>query len=706
MAEAWGAFQLLERVSESEATENFRAQNDKGEWVWLKRARRELLKDDGFAPLMLADLAAAAELKHPNVLPMLFHGQIDGVPYLVQPMVAGWTLSDLINNARGTPLLPCGAHRAAAMVKPLLEALAAAHAMSPALLHRDLSPDNVMVAEDGRVLLANFGLARARQRAGSAKGLSRAYVSMEQARGQPVDVRSEVFAAGLLLFELTCGRLPAQGTAGEVISRIASYELDAAVTVNKNVDRKVVELLEKALAQAPADRFQTAAAFAEALTPLVPADAEALIGQWADLIDDEQPTQTAKVSPASQQVRVPADAPAPETASAALVTSKAPATPGRAFQPRLLAMAAVGIAAVIALALAWTTKGIVLGHPEWPVTTISTTPVGSEIWLDGKQLKEHSPLDLHLEPNSMHEIQVHHSGNFRSQVFRIQNTKRLDIDLVNNEMHEERYVTGAPARKGPTPPTPPTPPAAPTPPTDVTSSEPEASHATSTLPAEVLLDNHFELPMDNVATIAVQKGDRLEQIVPMTLTQWRTGHNGASTDDFDVFAIWHEGDHLKIVDLTEPVIAAADTNLYLAPVSREGGFHNDAMVRHQERELIVNNLRVPQPRNLFTFEPLDPQQTYCFSLKSEAKVFPPLLGTFLDRSKFIPVDDDDELVLPELDGKVQAGPLVLGAGQHTLKHVSLAWFTLPTLENGPEPKVKLRFEVCAEKKPQPVKKKK
>ncbi|MFT3840383.1 MAG: serine/threonine-protein kinase [Myxococcaceae bacterium] len=699
-------FQLLERVSESEATENFRAQNDKGELVWLKRARRELLKDEGFAPLMLADLAAAAELKHPHVLPLLTHGQIDGVPYLVQPMVAGWTLSDLISNARGTPLLPCGAHRAAAIVRPLLEALAAAHAMSPALLHRDLAPDNVMVAEDGRVLLANFGLARARQRAGSAKGLSRAYVSVEQARGQPVDVRSEVFAAGLLLFELTCGRLPAQGTAGEVISHIASYELDAAVAVHKNVDRKVVELLEKALGQAPADRFQTAAAFAEALTPLVPADAEALIGQWAGLIDDEQPTQTAKVAPAGEQVRIPADGPAPVAATAALVTSKTAATPGRAFQPRLLAMAALGIGAVIALALGWTTKGIVLGHPEWPVTTISTTPVGSEIWLDGKQLKEHSPLDLHLEPNSMHEIQVHHSGNFRSQVFRIQNTKRLDIDLVNNEMHEERYVEGPPARKGPTPPVPPTPPAPPAPPTELKSGEPEVAHATSTLPAEVVLDKGFELPMDNVATIAVKKGDRLDQVVPMTLTQWRTGNRGGSTDDFDVFAIWHDGDHLRIASLKEPLLVGADTNLYLAPVSREGGFHGDAMVRHQEQELIVNNLRVPQPRNLFTFEQLQLEQAYCFSLKSEAKVFPPVLGTFLDRTKLVPVTDEGEEILPELDGKADPGPVVLSAGHHTLKHVSTAWFTLPTLENGPEPKVTLRFEVCAEKKAAPVKKKK
>ncbi len=696
MAQAWGAFQLLERISESEATETFRAQNERGEHVWLKRARAQAMKDEGFAPLFLADLAAAAALKHPSVLPLLAAGEVGGVPFLVQPVVPGWTLGELLQQARGSPLLPLSAPLAAAVVTPVLEALAAAHAMAPPLLHRDLGPDNVVVTEQGRVLLANFGLARARQRAGTAKGLSRAYVSPEQARGLPIDARSEVFAAGLLLFELSCGRLPAEGTAGDVISRIASSELDPPEKVNPHLDPKLVAVLHRALAPSPDARFPSAAAFAEALRPLVPPDPDAKVGRWADETDEGVPTQSRKAPNLTSSV---ATAPAEVAAATATPSKSAPGVPEAVtpLAPRPPAASGVekprrrrawlplaGVALVLAGWLGWDQLRPLMRahHAPWPKTTVTSVPNGAEVWVDGERVKDvFTPAEVELEPTAIHELQLRY-GSLRSQGVKVQNATRVEVNLNTGEVSAERRAVGAPPR--------PAPPVEPVKPPPTRNAAPEPAHQTAVLPVDVVLDGHFQLPVDNMGSREMLKGERLEEREAASLFKNDTPY-GNPAEKLDTWALWLEGGALKIHRMSSPLISTANRSYYLFGVSRVGGTHEPAVMRHDEKEVNISGLAVAETKNLFEISPLDPAATYCVRVTPNDEAAPPLpLPPVLMGVGDWTGDDD----APELDGAQVEGVVLLTNGEHTLRHALSAWFTLPTIEGSNPPRVHLTLAAC------------
>ncbi len=701
----WGAFQLLERVSESEVTETFRAQTAEGQPVWLKRARAEALKDEGLGAVLLADLKAAAQLTHPSALPLLAYGEVGGVPYLVQPVLPGWNLGELIHQARGSAQWPPPAEVAAALVKPVLDALAAAHAFSPPVLHRDLAPENVMVAQDGRVLLANFGLARARQRAGAAKGLSRAYVSPEQARGLPVDARSEVFAAGLLLYELACGRLPASGSAGEVISQIASGELDAPLSARPELDPRLAEVLKRALALAPAERFESARAFAEALAPLCPARPERAVGAWADAIDEDAPTQKKEARPASTSV-VPAFKPAPPPAPlppAPAVTERAPvreepalraaaplATTQKAAPPprskRFLGPA-LGLLVLAGLYLALTeVPARFAAQKRITLTTeVVSVPNGAEVFLDGTKQPGLTPTSVELEPNTVHELAVR-LATIHSAAVKVQSTKRIEFNLNTGEVNEERYGAGPPK---PIPPPKPAPPPEPPAPVAVKASDPEPLHVAINYPAEVRLDHHFQLPLDNSASRALKKGDRLEQESPSRLS-FTQGPHLLANPQLQTFALWRDGEALKMQSLDAPLVSDADRSYYFSTFSYRGGWSLPAELKHNEMRVQISALHVPEVKNFFELRMLGANNTYCLTVSTEkaGAPFPPLV---LGLERYTPGD-----VKPELDGEELEGAVQLKAGTHRVTNTESAWLTFPTLEGAAEVPVKLHVDECSE----------
>jgi serine/threonine-protein kinase len=235
----------------------FQAKAPDGSLVVLRR-----LRDARVAVALRDELEKARALTHASAAPILDLGELGGRLYFTQPWYEGVPLRTLVDHR------PWSLDEAAGVLLPVLGALADAHGLG--LLHREVAAENVFVTASG-VALVDFGLAGVERLAGVP--LTRACLSPEQAQGRPHTAQSDVFQAGLLLFELLTGRLPALGTVSEVAARIAVGELDAPEDAGVT-DPALAALLRTALALEPAARFPSATAFAEALAALAPHPAD------------------------------------------------------------------------------------------------------------------------------------------------------------------------------------------------------------------------------------------------------------------------------------------------------------------------------------------------------------------------------------------------------------------------------------------------
>jgi serine/threonine-protein kinase len=171
--------------------------------VALKVMRADLAKDESFVERFRREARSAAKLSHPNVVAVFDQGEDDGHVFLAMELVNGLTLRQVMHSEG-----PLTARAALDIIDPVLQALGAAH--SAGLIHRDVKPENVILRDDGTVKVADFGLARAiatttsTAQTGVLLGTV-AYLSPEQVERGIADARSDVYAAGLLLFEMLTG---------------------------------------------------------------------------------------------------------------------------------------------------------------------------------------------------------------------------------------------------------------------------------------------------------------------------------------------------------------------------------------------------------------------------------------------------------------------------------------------------------------------
>jgi eukaryotic-like serine/threonine-protein kinase len=176
----------------------------------LKVMHAGLGDDDDFAGRFVREARAAARLSHPNVVAVFDQGDDDGTLFLAMEYVPGHTLRDLVR--KEAPMPPA---KALSLLDPVLSALAAAHRAG--LIHRDVKPENVLLADDGRVKVADFGLARAvsaetqHTATGGVLIGTVSYLSPELVVDGRADARSDVYAAGVVLYEMLTGRKPHEG---------------------------------------------------------------------------------------------------------------------------------------------------------------------------------------------------------------------------------------------------------------------------------------------------------------------------------------------------------------------------------------------------------------------------------------------------------------------------------------------------------------
>jgi len=233
--------------------------------VALKVLRPELgqvLGPDRF----LREIRTTAQLAHPHILPLHDSGEAAGFLYYVMPYVEGESLRDRLSCEKQLSL-----DEALRIAREVADALSYAH--SHGVVHRDIKPENILL-QGGHAVVADFGIAKAITAAGSERltgtGLAigtPAYMSPEQSAGEPdLDGRSDLYSLGCVLYEMLAGEPPFTGPSAQaILAKKLSEPLPRISVVREAVVPGLEAALNKALARTPADRFATAAAFADAL---------------------------------------------------------------------------------------------------------------------------------------------------------------------------------------------------------------------------------------------------------------------------------------------------------------------------------------------------------------------------------------------------------------------------------------------------------
>jgi Tol biopolymer transport system component len=204
---------------------------------------------------------ALAALNHPNIVTVHSVEEDRGIPFITMELVEGSTLADRLPRRDGWPL-----DRFFDLAIPIADAVAAAH--QHGIVHRDLKPGNVMVTADGRVKVLDFGLARQAEASAGAETITNSetglvvgtanYMSPEQARGQSVDARSDIFSLGIVFHEMLTGSRPFVGsTPTEVLSSIIKDAPPPVSTMRAGIPRELTRLVRRCLAKDPARRIQS-----------------------------------------------------------------------------------------------------------------------------------------------------------------------------------------------------------------------------------------------------------------------------------------------------------------------------------------------------------------------------------------------------------------------------------------------------------------
>ena len=228
--------------------------------VALKVMHPHLAADPGFVARFEREAKSAARLAHPHVVGVYDQGEADGLVYLAMELIPGRTLRDVIREYG-----PLTSEQALVLLEPVLEALASAHAAG--LVHRDIKPENVLISHDGRVKVADFGLARAvatsetNATAGMLIGTV-AYLAPEQVERGHADERTDIYAAGICLFEMVTGQVPHAGdTPLSVAYQHVNADVPAPSSVMPGIPLEVDAIVRTATRRDPNQRYRSSADF-------------------------------------------------------------------------------------------------------------------------------------------------------------------------------------------------------------------------------------------------------------------------------------------------------------------------------------------------------------------------------------------------------------------------------------------------------------
>lgn len=271
----FGSYRLLRKIAQGGMAEIFLAQDAKGEICAIKRILPHLAHEESFIRMFIDEARIVSHIRHSNVAQVYDQGKSGGYYYIAMEFVQGHSLLALSERAKSVKMpLPRGLH--AYIVAELLAGLGCAHQARDAkgrhlgIVHRDVTPQNVLISYEGTVKLIDFGVAKARARltqteAGFTKG-KLSYMSPEQARGEELDERSDLFSVGIVLYEITTGaRLFNKEGPGGILGAIVNDPIPPPSQRAKDYPKDLEAIVMQALEKDVEKRWQSADEMRDAL---------------------------------------------------------------------------------------------------------------------------------------------------------------------------------------------------------------------------------------------------------------------------------------------------------------------------------------------------------------------------------------------------------------------------------------------------------
>ena len=264
--------------------------------VAVKQLHPQFSRDPEFVAMFLDEARLASRVRHPNVVSPLDVISCPPELFMVMEYVHGASLSRLLKRATPEAVPP---RVAVAIIGQVLLGLHAAHEATGEggepleLVHRDISPQNIMVTKDGAARIVDFGIAKAKARShqtdpGKLKG-KLGYMAPEQVNLETVDRRADVFAVGVVLWELLAGRrLFSSDNAGAAVQKLLNAEIELPSKFAPDLPPTLDQVVLKALARPPEDRFQSARAMAEALERAVAPCGMLELASWVESLVGEE----------------------------------------------------------------------------------------------------------------------------------------------------------------------------------------------------------------------------------------------------------------------------------------------------------------------------------------------------------------------------------------------------------------------------------
>ena len=257
-------YRIARRLASGGMAHVYLAQHDRlGRSVVIKVLHGHLAKDPEMRERFRREAESACQLLHPNICTILDYGDVDGAVHLVMPYLAGGSLADRMVKERTIP-----STESAAIAAQVAAALDYAHRQG--VIHRDIKPDNILFDEDGHAYVTDFGIATARYH-GRLTGTGRAmgtphYMSPEQAMGKMVDGRSDVYAVGVMMYEMLLGIPPFDGADSYSIGYKHVHEAPVPPeVVDSRTPPQLNAIIMRCLAKNAAERYQRGNDLSDAL---------------------------------------------------------------------------------------------------------------------------------------------------------------------------------------------------------------------------------------------------------------------------------------------------------------------------------------------------------------------------------------------------------------------------------------------------------
>ena len=340
----------------------------------LKREQLERSEADEVIARFKREAQAAGRLNHPNVVAIYEYGEVsgeeaDGTAFIAMEFVQGRELKDAFDSDERIPLSTVGR-----VMDQLLDALE--HAHRNGVTHRDIKPANIILLADGTVKVADFGVARIESsnltQAGTVMGTP-SYMSPEQFMGQTVDGRSDLFSAGVVLYQLLTGEKPFTGALTTIMHKVLKEDPPSPSVLNVHVSPRIDAVVKRAMAKRPEDRFQSAAEFRRALDAALSAPVADDDATVVSLDDGDATVLSATPDATLQTARMPAP-PAVEPAPPPAAARTTAGTPSPAEPPvaakRTPTLIAASVAALLIAGGAW----VYLGGGSEPAPSTPAPP--------------------------------------------------------------------------------------------------------------------------------------------------------------------------------------------------------------------------------------------------------------------------------------------------------------------------------------------